>query len=511
MTTAKKIPKFDISLIDRSVEFEAGNLGLLKLNLQTADFLKWFETGEKDNSWNDGLSFVRQLLKARCEPCEDKEPVPASDIEALDGESLEAIARNIGKNSNWVLGLTKVSDGNDENLAMTECEALYKAVDQYAEGHNRLAKTRLKEMNKTIGRIMRPFGTMEAAFGRIDKIRDEMTIGLPQKSLIEEMTASRLATRSLLGDHRLMGLGLVEDNKAFSRLTGISDDVMSALGGSLFGGISEKIVPDTIFSRTQNEIASILGRSFHLGSEMSALKTLREDLVQPRSRIADMLGGDAGPSVLSAAYLSLQGLGPKGAVADLLKQHIDPVDIRPLSPFDHSLRGFGTFNDETPDQAILLEAIGSVQDQLENANSENRNLQYLGLVVMILTLLVSAYYQARSVNLQAKGLDLARDAPTKTDIDKIVQAAEKSGTRIADSIASKAAGAENIRYIHGDSKLRLQPERDAVVVRYVYPDQILKVLDTKGHWALVEIIDYRTEKPVSGWIARNQLRIYPLN
>jgi hypothetical protein len=45
-----------------------------------------------------------------------------------------------------------------------------------------------------------------------------------------------------------------------------------------------------------------------------------------------------------------------------------------------------------------------------------------------------------------------------------------------------------------------------MMIRRVYPDQRLRVIDAKNGWALVEAYEYKSETTTTGWISRRVLR-----
>ena len=77
----------------------------------------------------------------------------------------------------------------------------------------------------------------------------------------------------------------------------------------------------------------------------------------------------------------------------------------------------------------------------------------------------------------------------------------------ADDAARRDGDRErHIRYIDRPAPLRVEPDAHAHLVRTVYPDQLLRVRDTRGSWAYVDVYDYASDQPISGWISRARLR-----
>jgi hypothetical protein len=63
-----------------------------------------------------------------------------------------------------------------------------------------------------------------------------------------------------------------------------------------------------------------------------------------------------------------------------------------------------------------------------------------------------------------------------------------------------------IRYVIGKTPLRIEAHREAQLMRYIFPDQWLRVIGAKGNWLFVEVYEYSTDKPIRGWVHRGNVR-----
>lgn len=65
----------------------------------------------------------------------------------------------------------------------------------------------------------------------------------------------------------------------------------------------------------------------------------------------------------------------------------------------------------------------------------------------------------------------------------------------------------NIRVVIQSAPLRTEPDAKAHVMRMVYPDDRVRVVDIKSTWALIEVYEYKSKSTVTGWINRRVLRM----
>ncbi len=66
-----------------------------------------------------------------------------------------------------------------------------------------------------------------------------------------------------------------------------------------------------------------------------------------------------------------------------------------------------------------------------------------------------------------------------------------------------------VKYLVARTPLRVEPHRQALMIRLVFPDQSLRVLNSKGDWLYVEVFDYQSDQPIEGWLYRGNVRAKP--
>jgi hypothetical protein len=64
-----------------------------------------------------------------------------------------------------------------------------------------------------------------------------------------------------------------------------------------------------------------------------------------------------------------------------------------------------------------------------------------------------------------------------------------------------------IRYVIAKTPLRVGPNKEAQLTRYIFPDQWLRVINVQGNWLFVEVYEYSSDHSIKGWVYRGNVRI----
>ncbi|QTD57293.1 hypothetical protein [Parasphingorhabdus cellanae] len=361
---------------------------------------------------------------------------------------------------------------------------------------------------------------------------DRVALGLGENDKLKAITESNLMIqeqlgriseiyrRGIVGDSISAGvmshaeeLAKIQDRIFPERVglaaaAGLSDVVSKSLSGLENVGLDEDVLARIADSTSR--LTRQIDRDLHLGTDkslfgsMADFDKLFEDQMAP---IRDAISGFAKPSSLGLAALTARDMVPRGAVAGIFKQITDPLALERDSFFENSLKGLQAFDRPDIEPDILANAIVKAHDEVEKSKMGGMGLEFAVAWMTFLMLLVtlwSAYMQREMWQMQ----DESSKANEK--LNATVEQIKKSASGISSTLRQRAEDQRTVRYLHGDAALRIEPHKSAEVLRYIYPDQLIRVVDTKGHWAKVEILDYRTEKPERGWIARSQLRIKPV-
>lgn len=197
------------------------------------------------------------------------------------------------------------------------------------------------------------------------------------------------------------------------------------------------------------------------------------------------------------AAIGIEGIGPAGAISDLLAAY-GRLDRSPT--FDAVAAASEVF-DATDDVAAIAEAIEKAWQRIATqlaATPKTDRVTVQGLIAFasLLVALWSGIVAQLAYNASA-------DAPTKVQMEQV-----RTEVRSAADNAERRDGdrERHIRYIDRPAPLRVAPDAHAHLLRTVYPDQLLRVRDTRGSWAYVDVYDYASDQPISGWVSRARLR-----
>jgi len=235
--------------------------------------------------------------------------------------------------------------------------------------------------------------------------------------------------------------------------------------------------------------------------------------MMPSDSLAKLMADLSLPNLFNSTFMAMHGLVPKGVIANVLKQNLSPIDLSHATKFKTAYDGLTSIDEAVSQDAILSQAIISTHESLRAQGVSPNNLEYAFFILALLTALFTArmlYLAEISHDLQQDQTEIAALGATSDDMEKVIEEINKSGSEISMSIAQLAENDRHLRYVHNDVRLRVDPNAEAIVIQYIYPDQIVRVIETNGRWAKVEIIDYRTEKPLRGWVPRSTLRHRPL-
>jgi hypothetical protein len=212
------------------------------------------------------------------------------------------------------------------------------------------------------------------------------------------------------------------------------------------------------------------------------------------------------PGFQLVAGLGLSGSAPAGAVADLLNFYdAEPPGDTPA--FD-ATRGVALLIDESPANAIrMIDHLEGFLEWLATAARKEvdivRRQGYIALFFMACTLF-STWNDVTDES--ASKADVAGVAAQTTMLNRKIEGLEQ---QLKAQRLERADDRRFLRYVRSRAPLRLEPHGGAILVRYIYPDQELRLLDERGAWVLVEAYDYHGEQLVRGWMARSRLRMTP--
>ncbi|MDR6624816.1 SH3 domain-containing protein [Caulobacter segnis] len=121
-----------------------------------------------------------------------------------------------------------------------------------------------------------------------------------------------------------------------------------------------------------------------------------------------------------------------------------------------------------------------------------------------------AYVAIKSLEVSKTGLALAQaEAHAPADRAGLVPRLDQLHQDLTAARADALSADRTLRFVHKAAPLRLAPDASGKLLRVVYPDQSLKVLDEQGAWLKVEVFDYHAGAAVTGWLNRRHVRSAP--
>jgi hypothetical protein len=504
----------DIARLSGEISFEAPGIGAVRVSLYTVGFLRWYNEREAAGGWRDAEAFVRRLLKDRAVPQGgDAKKLDPTAVDRMSHEDVEAVATAALDQAQPASGADRrLSDGAESDdgtrpasmrlLSLVRARAersnaqtletaakIKKQMDSLAIGRSHFKSIEsLSSLSKSIGGISAAARAVEltrspayeAAAGlalKHDQISrlfapTALSVFRDRKSVIDEIVKP-----SFIAQNALSGRGSRLDELV--RGTTALRDAFPALG----------------FAREANSL-------FSLGLSRPALQAIAGTGAFAALRDSESLAilKMAKPGFGLTAALGIDLAGPRGVVADVLN-HYDEADLAPVF-------GAVTAAPATLDETIDVERIAAAIELAWNrisialaATPKTDRVTITGLLT-IATFLIALW----SAVLGQLTYNASSEAPTKTQMEQVHQDIARSHE---DALATNTDHDRFIRYLDQPASLRAEPDGHAMPVRRVYPDQLVRVRETRGRWALVEVYDYQSDQPISGWLNRAHLRRGP--
>lgn len=516
----------DLASIYGPIEINAGPAGPIRVPIRTAGFLSWFEAAERRQRWADGDAFVRALLAEQARyghPERADQPLEADLIGQFDAEAVEAIAHKML----MAIGPSLIRAGErQQGPAETETVPVAETVNAPSEPatarllamvrdyyeHHRAATKRIAE------RFLKDdsLATIRRALKLTSPIQQELDhIHSASRLFREAGAASRfLAERPLAS--QLQGLA---SSEFFDQQKRIADQI-AAITAPM-----QKLVPSLALAERFQPMLSPALRDAILGNQLAWAKTVNAgfDL-----RLSDRLFADIGhiqsasataaasvAAILAqtrfdrfgfqaTANLALEGLIAPGAAADVLQRYAEASTLHGAT-FDAVLEAIRSLDDDDDPSENAEAAAERAWHRILTRLSENRKdfsrQSWIELATLLLAV-IGVIFAAASYAEQRR----SDSSPVLKQIQTELRAIRE------ETVAARASDAEadrTLRYVHATVNLRAEPSRGGMVIRLVYPDQLVKLVDTRGEWARVEVFDYASETPLIGWISRRHLRVRP--
>lgn len=203
--------------------------------------------------------------------------------------------------------------------------------------------------------------------------------------------------------------------------------------------------------------------------------------------------------------LAIDGRIGRGIASDVLREY-DLVAADAGELFSATVSVVTLLDDPESTVDDRLSVLHRVMDMLARARGRlSKEVEEAGLVAVVGLLLAMA-------GLYPAFLPLLTEPEPGPELVEANRRLDAIGRELrADAAESRQARERDLRlrYVHGPSALRSAPDRKAMRIRTVFPDQLVEIRDVDGTWALVAVFDYRTDQEIVGWIARRNLHLRP--
>ncbi len=268
----------------------------------------------------------------------------------------------------------------------------------------------------------------------------------------------------------------------------------------------------------QSAFASAIGRQFDLRLPVGTLAAI--SALTATSALADQvrLRSFFPPGFQMAAALGLGGAVARGLAADVLHHYNEATPEAPA--FAEALTSTAIVDagvlSEAEAVGFLQRVVGWLLGMIEAEPDIIRRNGLIGVLMFVITV-VTAYIGYESLLIGERGLAVAQESlvaakagPTRADLEALIQETKAAREAAEDRARGDAKVHDRLRYVHDHTPLRAEPQAKGLVLRLVYPDQTLRVVDAKGEWVEVEVFDYQSDHPIRGWMSRRRLRLQPL-
>jgi hypothetical protein len=288
----------------------------------------------------------------------------------------------------------------------------------------------------------------------------------------------------------------------------LGEEFGRTMGLSKYGAISEAMKEssrlESPFSKQMEEVHKSLS---HLGRDvqkefglvrMPELGLASIAMQNAVSRQVDRISGAFRESLLKPGFLATVELAHSGRIATgLASEILDHYDVQPgkrgrLFEQTVELTRFSDSESSITDSDAVQQLLSEILQKLLYLVEKLDKKDAIGLVGWVTIIgFVFAIYGFYDQN---------KDMAQLIDLQKReVEIQEK---------ADKAREDEKnfIKYVIGKTPLRSEAHKGSLLIRYVFPDQLIRVIDANGNWLFVEVYEYSSDQPIRGWMYRGNVR-----
>lgn len=453
------------------------------------------EGEEYDIAAAEGETGADRLLRVVRAWVEDQAEFHKKIIQQAEGAS--SIVRQYEKD----MGLSRFWEQQKKLALLDPLPAAIRAL----ESPNRkfiaemLAPSKL--LAESIGHHARPAGILAEIQAQDARLRE--LVGFKQGAALEALNLVNLYPN--IGARLPVGLGIASDVSA--ALRGLMPDV----GAAGFEPSLSRVLAD------QATFATSISRQFDLRIPATTLAAI--GALYGANSLAEATRGQSlfPPGFQMAAAWGLETTTARGLVADLLHHYGEEAPDAPL--FGHALESAAVVDAEELTEAeavsFLQRVAGFILAAIQNERDVVARGGMIGVLILICTLL-SGYVGLASLQVAEKSLVVAEQSlnsaqaqPTNSDLAAVIRESQATREAFEAERRERADDRHRIRYVHERAPLRTEPHAQGMLIRSVYPDQLLRVVDEQGEWLKVEVFDYQSDGVTRGWISRRRVRLNP--
>ncbi|MBV8686814.1 MAG: SH3 domain-containing protein [Alphaproteobacteria bacterium] len=515
-------PRFDLAKALQPLTMELPVLGPVALDLRTTDFLTWLDEGRRMDRWSNPQTFVQDLLAQRSVTSQEAPPPAPDMLAALDASTLDGIAGLIAERSASSFVPRQVidkesgqarprrkSDGDPNQPLPKESHSarLKRIMFAYLDYHRAQTRRLLETAAKTTAAtdFLRKSDSLSTIL-RAQSLASSVFANDPARRAILDLerssafrTIQALSTSAVFEQHRRLAVELATLSSPLARL---QETARGIAGMQAAHGWAQR---DRLFSNVSRwahaaDVQLRLGLSAGVVAALAAQPSASQVAA---ASVAAQAAAILRPGFETAATLALEGLAPSGAVAELLRRYESEKRDAPV--FESVRETLVSLDDEETTGTAFMELFEQAWAAIVRLVGDRpellRNQAFLGWLSVLISLAGATFtaYQvwgpppAAIVSRLDAGNDELREINRKLDAERRSAEAQRF-----------------IRFVHQVVNLRAEPHRQGQMIRLVYPDQPVRIIELMGEWVYVEVFDYGSDGPVRGWMSRRYLRPAPL-
>jgi hypothetical protein len=265
----------------------------------------------------------------------------------------------------------------------------------------------------------------------------------------------------------------------------------------------------------QSAMAAAIGRQFDIRLPAATLAAM--SALTTSSVIADAVRAHSffPPGFQMAAALGLENSVARGLAADVLRYYDTPVLNAPVFAEVRESTAIVDAGTLAEPEAIsflqhvagwLMSAIRAEPDIIRR-NGLLSALLFVMAVIGCYTGIAALVVGQHSLAVAEESLAAAKAGPTHDDVEALIKETRAVREAVKAGQHGEADAHDRIRYVYDRTPLRTEPHPHGLVLRLLYPDQLLRVIEERGNWVQVEAFDYSTDAPIRGWVNRRRLRL----